>query len=103
MKHWVVISHAGPNRDLTRGAREQSHWDEHAEFIDRLTDEGFICMGGPLTHIGGGLLVVNGDSEDAIRQRMEPDPWYRHGILALERIYEWDIFINRIGQPLSNC
>jgi hypothetical protein len=45
---FVVISSAGPNRDFSKGTREQAFWDEHAKFIDRLVDKGFILMGGPL-------------------------------------------------------
>ena len=45
---FVMITSAGPNRDVTKGTREQPLWDEHAAFIDRLVAEGFIWMGGPL-------------------------------------------------------
>jgi hypothetical protein len=31
MNQYLVISSAGPNRDLAKGTREQAHWDEHAE------------------------------------------------------------------------
>jgi uncharacterized protein YciI len=59
----VVISSAGPNRDVSKGTREQPFWDEHAEFIDRLVAEGSILMGGPLVDEGGALLIVNGEDE----------------------------------------
>ena len=49
---FVMISSAGPNRDLSKGTREQPIWDEHADFIDRLVAEGFILMGGPLVDEG---------------------------------------------------
>jgi uncharacterized protein YciI len=52
---FVIISSAGPNRDLSKGTREQPFWDEHAEFIDRLVAEGSILMGGPLVDEGGSL------------------------------------------------
>ena len=39
---FVAISSAGPNRDLSKRTRERSFWDEHAEFIDRLVDEGLF-------------------------------------------------------------
>ena len=45
---FVMITSAGPNRDLAKGTREQPFWEEHAEFIDRLVAEGFIWMGGPM-------------------------------------------------------
>jgi len=49
---FVVISSAGPNRDLSKDTREQAFWDEQTEFIDGLVAEGFILMGGPLVDEG---------------------------------------------------
>jgi uncharacterized protein YciI len=71
---FVVISSAGPNRDLSKGTREQPFWDEHAEFIDRLVAEGFILMGGPLVDEGGSLLIFNAKDENEVREKMKNDP-----------------------------
>jgi uncharacterized protein YciI len=96
-----VTSTAGANRDLGKGSREQPYWDEHAAFIDQLVEEGFILIGGPLPDEGGATLVVRAGSEAEVRDRLRSDPWYEHGILALENIRRWDIFINRwpAGEP----
>lgn len=91
---FVVITSAGENRDLSKGTREQPFWDEHAEFIDKLVDEGFIFMGGPLVDEGGALLIVNAENENEVREKLESDPWYTHGILKLESIKRWEIFID---------
>jgi len=91
---FVAISSAGPHRDLSKGTREQPFWDEHAEFIDRLVAEGFILMGGPLVDEGGALLIVNGEDENEVRQKLKNDPWRAHGILKLESIKRWQIFID---------
>lgn len=93
-KTFVALSVAGPHRDLTKGAREQPLWDEHAQFIDGLTGE-FILMGGPFEEEGGAMLIVRAESEDEAREKLKPDPWYTHGILALHSIHRWDIFIDR--------
>jgi uncharacterized protein YciI len=92
---FIVASVAGPNRDHAKGTREQPYWDEHAAFIDQLVEEGFIRLGGPLPDEGGAMLVVRADSEAAVRDRLGSDPWYTHGILALQSIRRWDIFIDR--------
>jgi len=42
---FVTISSPGPDRDLSKGAREQPFWNEHAAFIDQLVAEGFVLMG----------------------------------------------------------
>jgi uncharacterized protein YciI len=99
MKHkFVVTSSVGPNRDASKGTREQPFWDEHAAFIDNLLDQGFIFMGGPLvdeTELPrGALLIVNANDENEVREKLENDPWFERGILKLESITRWQIFID---------
>lgn len=89
-----MIASAGQNRDLSKGTREQPFWNEHAEFIDKLVDEGFIFMGGPLVDEGGALLIVNAEDENEVREKLESDPWYSQGILKMESVKRWQIFID---------
>jgi uncharacterized protein YciI len=91
---FVVISSAGPNRDRSMSTREQPLWNEHAAFIDQLVAEGFILMGGPLVDEGGAMLIVNADDENAVREKLKDDPWYTHGILKLESVKRWQVFID---------
>jgi uncharacterized protein YciI len=91
---FVVTSSAGPNRDLSKGTREQPLWDEHAAFIDKLVDDGFILMGGPLVDEGGSLLIFNAEDENEVREKLKNDPWSEHGILKLESVKRWQIFID---------
>ena len=95
MQTFIVISTAGPNRDLSRGTREQPMWDQHAAFIDELVENGFIRLGGPLIDEGGAVLVVGAEDEADVRERLKGDPWYRHGILHLSSIKRWQIFIDQ--------
>ncbi len=93
---FVVMETAGPHRDFTKGAREQPFWDEHARFIDGIT-EGFIIMGGPFEAEGGAMLIVRAENEEDVREKLQPDPWHTHGILQLHSIRRWDIFIDERG------
>jgi uncharacterized protein YciI len=95
MSLYVVISAAGGQRDLTKGAREQPYWDEHAAFIDALVDDGFIMLGGPFPDEGGAMLVVREESEAAVRERLSSDPWYVNDILTLVAVKRWDLFIDQ--------
>jgi uncharacterized protein YciI len=92
---FIAISSAGPNRDQSKGTREQPFWEEHAAFIDQLVDEGFILMGGPLVDEGGSLLIVNAKDENEVREKLKNDPWARHGILKLDSVKRWQIFIDK--------
>jgi uncharacterized protein len=91
---FVMITSPGPNRDLSKGTREQPFWQEHAEFIDRLVAEGFIWMGGPLVDEGGSLLFFHAADENEVREKMKNDPWLKQGILKPESIKRWEIFID---------
>jgi uncharacterized protein YciI len=98
-KTFLAISSAGPNRDFSKGTREQPFWDEHAKFIDPLVDDGFILMGGPLVDEAempqGALLIVNAEDENEVREKLKNDPWFEHGILKLESVKRWEIFIDQ--------
>ena len=63
-------------------------------FIDQLVAEGFILMGGPLVDEGGAMLIVNADDEDEVRQKLKNDPWFDRGILKLDSIKHWQIFVD---------
>jgi uncharacterized protein YciI len=91
---FVVISSAGPTREHSKATREQPLWDEHAAFIDQLVAEGFIFMGGPFPDEGGSMLIVNADDENEVREKLTNDPWMKHGVLKLESVKRWQIFID---------
>jgi uncharacterized protein YciI len=91
---FLAISSAGPNRDLSKGTREQPLWDEHAAFIDKLVADCFILMGGPFVDEGGSLLIFNAEDENEVIEKLKNDPWFEHGILKLESVKRWQIFID---------
>ena len=91
---FLAFSSAGPNRDFSKDTREQPFWDEHAAFIDQLVEDGFILMGGPLIDEAGSLLILDANNENEVRDKLKNDPWMQHGILKLESIKRWQIFID---------
>jgi uncharacterized protein YciI len=95
---FVAISAVGPNRDPLKAVREQPFWDEHAAFIDHLVEEGFILMGGPLLDERempqGALLIVKAEDENEVREKLKNEPWFEKGILKLESLKRWQIFVD---------
>ncbi len=95
---FAAISAVGPNRDPAKGVREQPFWDEHEAFIDQLVEEGFILMGGPLLDERGmpqgALLIVKAEDENEVREKLKNDPWFEKGILKLEGISRWQVFVD---------
>ena len=95
---FLVISSVGPNGDSSKVTREQPFWNDHVVFIDQLVGEGFILMGGPLVDEAGmpqgALLIVKAEDENEVREKLKNDPWFIRGILKLESIKRWQIFID---------
>jgi uncharacterized protein YciI len=91
--HLVEIAH-GPAWDRARGTREQEGWDEQAAFMDALTEEGVVVLGGPVGEGDGGevLLVVDVADEAEIRARLADDPW-ADGMLTIERVAPWSVWL----------
>ena len=93
MGRFAVIREAGRGWDSLKPLREQQAWPEHAAFMNSLVDEGFVVVGGP---VGGGpktLLVVEAENEDAIRRRLDQDPWSPLELLTVESVEPWEVLL----------
>ena len=85
----VILRQSGPQFDRARPLEQQSDWPAHAAFMDRLVEQGFIVLGGPL---GDGRVVhaVDADSEDAVHATFARDPW-SGSHLVVDAIDPWTI------------
>ena len=92
--YFLVRQARGPTWDASRGRREQSGWEQHAAFIDRLSEDGKIPLGGPVGDIDGqyAVLVVRAANDDQVRAMFADDPWM-DGILQIESIEPWTLWI----------
>jgi uncharacterized protein YciI len=95
---FVVEHGTGPGYDPGRGRREQRGWDEHADFMESLVDDGFVLMGGPLGDGDRVLVVVDALDEAEIRSRLAEDPWEPLGVLTIERIAPWTLWLDGRGR-----
>ena len=87
----VSMEHGGP-WDWSKSLREQRLWDEHAAFMDALVEDGFVVLGGPLDEKDV-LLVVAGESEEALRERFAADPWIQNGMLTITAVRPWTVLL----------
>lgn len=69
---------------------EQSEWASHAAFMNELVDAGFVVLGGPLADERRVLLVVEAESEKAVRATLARDPWSETHLL-IDTIDTWTI------------
>jgi uncharacterized protein YciI len=92
--YFLVERARGPAWDYSRPRREQDGWDEHAAFMDRLVDEGFVVLGGPMGEGDGDnvLLIVDAPDEAAIHARLGEDPWPDEQLMTA-RVTPWNVWL----------
>src|SRR5215210_3246416 len=86
----VVLRRSGPEWVAGRPMEQQSGWTEHAAFMDRLVEDGFLVLGGPLADEERVAHAVEADSEEAVRATLARDPW-SGSHLSVESIDRWTI------------
>lgn len=94
MGFFAVTTVFGPNWDASLSRREQRDWDGHATFMDGLVDDGFVFLGGPIGDSDRNLLVVEATDEGEIETRMSEDPWASMGLLRIDSIQPWTIWLD---------
>src|SRR5580700_3103274 len=80
------------------GLEGQPDWRAHADFMNALEAEGLVALGGPLVGTPDVLLVMRADCADAIRQRLDQDPWTSLDLLHVRSITPWAL---RLGTLLA--
>jgi uncharacterized protein YciI len=96
----VQSTQSGPAWDAAQPLEGQSGWTEHAEFMDRLVDEGVVLLGGPLDGRRV-VLVVEANSAADVEAILAGDPW-SGSHLQLEAVEPWTIRLDgrrRLSPP----
>jgi uncharacterized protein YciI len=92
--HFAVTVAHGPAWDAQRDRRGQDGWDEHAAFMDLLTADGFVILGGPLGDGTDVLLLVEGANADTVRARFADDPWLPAGVISIGTVTPWLLWLD---------
>lgn len=91
MRLFAVIRTRGSAWEPSLSLEQQHDWNAHAAFMDALTSDGFVLLGGPLEGTPDVLLIVRASSPEEITQRLEADPWTASGLLRIAQISPWTI------------
>ncbi len=86
---FALIQSRGPAWNHSLPMEEQPDWTAHAALMDRLVDEGFIALGGPLEGSSDVLLILRAAGPDEISARLAADPWRRNGLLVAKETWPW--------------
>jgi uncharacterized protein YciI len=96
MPVFAVTTMRGPKWDVGRGIREQRAWTEHADFADKLVEDGRVLLGGPIDDPDErviALIAMDAPSASAVHDVFGDDPWVRLGILAIKDVRPWTIWL----------
>lgn len=97
---FVVVRERARSWEWNKPMREQTAWDAHAAFMDRLVNEGFILAGGPLGTEDEApriMHVVEAPDADAAERRLGEDPWSPMGLLRTVSIEPWTVLLGGFG------
>ena len=96
MAVFAVTMVAGPGWDSSRARREQVGWAEHAAFMDRLVEEGFVVLGGPIGDGQEVLLALEAADEGEVMARLSADPWVPD-VLDIGSVRAWTVWLDGRG------
>ncbi len=89
--------------DRGKGRFEQPGVNDHAMFMNALSDQGFVLFAGPLSGSEHGriraLVIVDAADEADIHRRLADDPWTLAQRLVIVSIEPWILFVGeqRLG------
>lgn len=98
-KTFAAFFSPGPAWSSGKTSREQSHWTEHAAFMDQLFDAGTVILGGPYADYTSLLVIVEAVDEEAVHALFGDDPFVIHEVVHLSSVHEWLIFLDARHKP----
>ena len=103
MSLFAITREAGPSWTEGKGAFEQPAANDHAIFMNRLAEDGFVLFAGPLAGSEHDrirvLLIADAASEADINRRLADDPWVRTQRLVTTSVEAWNLLLGaeRLG------
>ena len=80
--------------DAERPIWVQDGWDQHAAFVGRLVDDGFIVAGGTVGDGEETLHLVEAADESEIRARLAQDLWDSADLLLTGTSGAWALWLD---------
>ncbi len=85
--------------DINRTADIETLRPKHREFLQGLHEAGMLIASGPWQDAAapGALLLVRGDSHDAVMAALDPDPFHRAHLITKRSARAWQPVIGSIS------
>ncbi|HEY8891706.1 MAG TPA: YciI family protein [Clostridium sp.] len=79
MKYFIVEGTFKENMSIKENELQKAI-EEHLAFLQKGFDEGFILVSGPKVNVGGGIIIIKGQSLVDIENYLSKDPLKTLGI-----------------------
>ena len=97
MSLFAVTREAGPSWTDGKGAFEQPEVNDHAAFMTRLAEEGFVLFAGPLAGSEHDrirvLLIADAAGESDVHRRLADDPWASTQRVVTTSVEPWNLLV----------
>ncbi len=97
---FVVRRTRGQTWESGKPLSAQALWSEHAAFMNRLAEEGFVVLGGPFGEEGGSLLIIDASDEETVVATLARDPWIQADKIQESSVQPWPILL-QAGEEVS--
>jgi uncharacterized protein YciI len=91
MPIFVVKRMRGSGWNESLPLEQQEDWPAHADFIDKLYEQGFVLFVGPLEGTREFLLIVRAESADEVSSRLADDCWVLKDISRIVDVRPWQL------------
>ena len=85
-----MIFRAGPTWE-SGPPEEQPGWQEHADFVDALIENGTFVMGGPFSDYSGSVNLLEGLTAAEAKELIATDPFVLNGVFVVDSIREGNV------------
>ncbi len=100
-KHRVlVVFGAGPAWG-SGPPEEQPRWQEHADFVDALIEQGTFVMGGPFSDYSGSVNLLEGITALEAADLLATDPFVENGVFVVDSIRDWTVYVDELSAKES--
>jgi len=94
LKTFLLTFEHGINYQADKSFQDQSDWENHSRFADKLFLQHKVTMCGALKDESKVVVVANGKNESSIRNLFKDDPFIKNGVLILTHVDEWELHLN---------
>lgn len=78
----------------TAGEIRRHHQPAHREYLNVLTESGYLLVAGPIENANSGVLILRANDEAQLSELLSADPYAVHDMIDRTEVLHW---VPRVG------